>query len=81
MQQKTEQFSLSFGDRGEARKRWKAGQLVSSSDEPERRKPLTPVLAEGLIEAMVSGKNADAALRKVEANKGITPASTRDTLR
>ena len=69
-QQKTEQLSLSFGDKGEARKRWKAGRLVSSADGPERRKPLAPVLAEGLIEAMVSGKTAEAALRNVEANKG-----------
>jgi RNA-directed DNA polymerase len=70
MQQKTEQLGLDFGDMGEARKRWSKGRLVSPADEPGRRKPVEPVLAEGLIEAMVSGKNADAALRKVEANKG-----------
>lgn len=69
-QQKTEQLSLAFGDRGEAPKRWKSGRLASSADEPERRKPVAPTLAEGLIEAMVSGKNPDIALRKVEANKG-----------
>jgi len=70
MQQKTEQSNLDFGDRGEARKRWSKGRLLSPADEPERRKPFAPVLAEGLIEVMVSGKTADAALRKVEANKG-----------
>jgi group II intron reverse transcriptase/maturase len=70
MQQKTEQLGLDFGDRGEARKRWSKGRLVFSADEPERRKPVEPVLAEGLIEAMVSGRAAEAALRKVEANKG-----------
>lgn len=69
-QQKTEQLSLDFSDRGEARKHWSKGRLVSSADKPEGRKPVVPVLAEGLIEAMVSGKCADAALRKVEANKG-----------
>lgn len=70
MKQKTEQLSLPFCDRGEARKRWKAGRLVSSADEPERCKPDAPGLAESLIEAMVSGRNAEAALRRVEANKG-----------
>jgi RNA-directed DNA polymerase len=68
--QKTEQLGLDFGDRGEARKRWSKGRLVLTADEPERRKPVAPVLAEGLIEVMVSRKSANAALRKVEANKG-----------
>lgn len=70
VQQKTEQLSLDFSDRGEARTRWSKGRQVSSADGPQRRKPLEPTLAEGLIEAMVSVKRADAALRKVEANKG-----------
>jgi len=70
MQQKTEQLGLDFGDRGEARKRWSKGRLVSPADERGRRKPVEPVLAEGLTEAMVSGKKADAALRRVEANRG-----------
>jgi RNA-directed DNA polymerase len=43
---------------------------LSPAEKPERRKPVALVLAEGLIEAMVSGKSADAACRKVEANKG-----------
>jgi RNA-directed DNA polymerase len=70
MKQNTEQLSLSFGDRGEAPKRWNAGRLVSSADEPEGQAPLVPTLAEGMIEAMVSGKCAETALRRVEANKG-----------
>lgn len=70
MQQKTEQFSLDFSASGESRKRWSRGRLMSPADEPERRTPVAPVLAEGLIEAMVSGKTAEAALQKVEANKG-----------
>lgn len=80
MQRKTIQLSLPFCDRGEARKRWKSGRLVSPADKEERRKPVQastalavrplPVLAQGLIEAMVAEKNPDAALRKVEANKG-----------
>ncbi len=70
MQQKTEQLSLDFSDRGEARKRWSKGRQLSSAPEPEGRKPVAPTLAEGLMEAMVSGKNPDAALRKVESNKG-----------
>jgi RNA-directed DNA polymerase len=70
MQQKTEQLSLAFSDMGEARKRWSKGRLVSSADKPEGRKPVAPVLAEDLIEAMVSRKSAEAALRKVETNKG-----------
>ena len=65
MQQKTEQLSLDFSDRGEARKRWSKGRLVSSADEPERRKPVAPGLAEGFIEAMVSGKCAEAAYREI----------------
>lgn len=70
MQQNTEQLSLPFGDMGEARKHWRAGRLMSSADESERQTPVAPTLAEGLIEAMVSGKNADAALRRVESNRG-----------
>jgi group II intron reverse transcriptase/maturase len=69
MQQKTEQLSLSFDDRGEARKRWKSGRLVSSANESERENPVAPTLAESLIEVMVS-KHAENALRKVESNKG-----------
>jgi len=72
MQQKTEQLSLDFNDRGEARKRWSKGRLVSSADEPERRKPVEPVLAQGLIEAMVSGKNPEIALKRIEANRGAS---------
>jgi group II intron reverse transcriptase/maturase len=70
MKQKTEQLVLDFSDRGEAPKRWKPGRLVSSAGTPEGQTPLALALAQGLIEAMVSGKNPDAALRKVEANKG-----------
>ena len=70
MAQNTEQLSLDFSDTGEARKRWSRGRQLSPAEKPERRKPVASVLAEGLIEAMVSGKNADAACRKVEANKG-----------
>jgi len=70
MQQKTEQLGLDFGDMGEARKRWSKGRLVSPADEPGRRKPVEPVLAEGLIEAMVSGKNADAALSESGGKQG-----------
>lgn len=70
MEQKTEQLSLPFGRKGEARKRWKSGRLISSADEPAGRKPVVLSLAEGLIEAMVCGKNANAALRRVESNKG-----------
>jgi RNA-directed DNA polymerase len=70
-QRKTEQLSLDFNDRGEARKRWSKGRLVSWADEPGRAEtPAVPALAEGLIEAMLSGKKAETALRKVEANKG-----------
>lgn len=70
MQQKTEQLSLPFSDRGEARKHWKSGRLVSSADRPEKSLLPAPTLAEGLIEAMVTGKGPETALRKVEANKG-----------
>jgi hypothetical protein len=62
-QEKTEQLSLDFGDRGKARKRLSKSRL-------EGLKPVAPNLAESLIGVMVSGKCAEAALRKVEANKG-----------
>ena len=68
--QKTEQLSLDFSGEGEARKRWSKGRLVSLAEEPDRRKLVAPTLAEGLVEAMVSDKNPDAALRRVEVNKG-----------
>ena len=70
-QRKTEQLSLDFSDRGEARKRWSKGRLVSWADEPGRAEtPAAPALAEGLIEAMLSGKKVETALREVETNKG-----------
>jgi hypothetical protein len=70
-QQKTQQLALDFGDKGEARKRWSRGRLVASAqDQPPKESGRERALAQGLIEAMVSGKNPDKALRAVEANKG-----------
>lgn len=70
-QQKTQQLALDFGDRGEARKRWSKGRLVASAqDQPPKESGRERALAQGLIEAMVSGKNPDKALRAVEVNKG-----------
>jgi RNA-directed DNA polymerase len=70
-QRKTEQLSLDFSGKGEARKRWSKGRLISAADEPgQAEKPAAPALAEGLIEAMLSGGRVEAALRKVERNKG-----------
>ena len=70
-QRKTEQLSLDFSDRGEARKRWSKGRLISwVGKQGLAETPAAPALAEGLIEAMAWGKAPDVALRKVEANKG-----------
>jgi len=75
MKQKTEQLTLDFGGRGEAPRRWSQGHLVSPAQDQEgtdakAEEPAKPALVQELIEAMVSGKNPETALKKVEANKG-----------
>jgi RNA-directed DNA polymerase len=75
-QQKRKQFTFDFAARGEARKRWSKGQLVSSAAREGKAKadPNAPTLAQGLMEAMISGGNPERALRRVEANRGAPGA-------
>lgn len=70
--QKSEQLTLAFSVKGEARKRWRKGQLLSWADTAGEAKadPAAPALAEGLVEAMVCGVQVEHALRRVEANRG-----------
>lgn len=75
MKQKSEQLTFDFKGRGEAPKRWSKGRLMSSAQgqraaDAKAEEASKPALVQGLIEAMVSGKNPETALRKVEANKG-----------
>lgn len=72
MHQKYIQITFDSTAKGSPRKRWSKGRLVSSAQDPTGRKErlVEPVLAEGLIEAMVTGEIPDASLRKVEINKG-----------
>ena len=70
--QKSEQITFDFSARGEARKRWSKGRLVSVTDTAGEAKadPPAPALALGLIEAMLSREKLERALRRVEANRG-----------
>jgi RNA-directed DNA polymerase len=70
--QKSEQFTFDFSARGEARKRWSKGRLVSAAATAGEAKadPPAPALAQGLIEAMLSREKLERALRRVEANRG-----------
>ena len=70
--QTSEQLALDFSARGEARKRWSKGQLLSPAATAGEAKatPPAPALAEGLTEAMGRGWKVERALRKVEANRG-----------
>ncbi len=68
--QKSEQYA--FDAKGEARKRWSKGRLVSAAgtEGEAKAKPVAPVLAQGLMEAMLSRELLEGALRRVEANRG-----------
>ena len=75
------QLTLDFGARGEARKRWRKGQLLPPAATAGEAKatPPAPALAQGLTDAMVRSAHVERALRKVEANRGAPGVDGRTT--